>query len=420
MSARNRNHFPPPGVKKMKKVSVVIAALAWAGLAQAGEYHRMGQLRCTDCHTMHASRQHSMKQDGTGVTGIGAGMNANTGTPNDRLLVANGVNATCLACHDGQPFAPDVLGANGGSVAAGTRSAGFLNDVAEGAPLTNYGHTLETTATPPGFAGAFAWGGQPMECENCHAVHGSRAYRNAGLGRVAISQGATTATFANVGATYTFVAAGAVDESVDVAVDSSDGAAHPALSVVNGTISNTFETAKIRFGKGSGNATNALFTGLGMAGVTAPKTLAPNGMNAYCATCHGNFHGDTNTKGTVVGTTQHYIRHPTSGVVRGTGTDTTFTGAFTGVKDTDPSVVLNNVQGDLVRAVFTANNKGAWEVGCLTCHKAHGNDRPFGLIFPSHIGAVADYENGDSAVLGSGDYPIRNLCISCHGMGKNY
>lgn len=395
----------------MKKLSVVIAALAWAGLAQAGEYHRMGQLRCTDCHTMHASRQHSMKQDGTGVTGIGAGMNANTATPNERLLVANGVNATCLACHDGQSFAPDVLGANNGSVAAGTRSAGFLNEVAEGAPLTNYGHTLETTATPPGFAGTW-WLGQPMECENCHAVHGSRAYRNAGLGRVATSQGAATAVFANAGATYTFVATGGLDTTVDVSLESSDGAAHPALSVVNGTISNTYETSKIRFGNGSGNATNALFTGLGMAGVTTPKVLAANGMNTYCAACHGNFHGAAN-----VNATAPYIRHPTSGVVR---TDATFTGAYTGVKDTDPTVVLNSAQGALVRAVFTANDKSAYEVGCLTCHKAHGNDRPFGLIFPSHIGAVTDYENGDATALGGGDYPIRNLCITCHGMGKSY
>ena len=406
----------------MKKLSFVLAALAFAGLAQAGEYHRMGQLRCTDCHTMHASRQHSMKTDGSGVTGIGAGMNATTGTPNDRLLIANGVNATCLACHDGQSFAPDVLGANAGSVAAGTRSAGFLNELSESAPATNYGHTLETTATPPGFSGTW-WLGQPMECENCHAVHGSRAYRNAGLGRVATSQGAASAVFANVGATYTFVAAGGVDSTVDVSIDSSDGAAHNALSVVNGTISNTFETAKIRFGKGSGNATNSLFTGLGMAGVTAPKTLAPNGMNSYCAACHGNFHGDTNTLGgtstnsSTGVTTQHYIRHPTSNVVR---TDATFTGAFTGVKDTDPTVVLNSVQGDLVRAVFTANDKTAFEVGCLTCHKAHGNDRPFGLLFPSHIGAVSNYEHGDAAALGGGDYPIRNLCITCHPMGKSY
>ncbi len=123
--------------------------------------------------------------DGSGYT-FGGSTAPATQTPNDRLLIQNGVNATCLACHDGQPFAPDVLGASAGLAADGTRSAGHLNDLTDGAPITNRGHTLETLDAPPGLPPTITWpAGYSLECSSCHAVHGSRAYRNAGLGRVA-------------------------------------------------------------------------------------------------------------------------------------------------------------------------------------------------------------------------------------------
>ncbi len=399
----------------MRKLLFAVSVLAWSGLALAGEYHRLAQLRCTDCHTMHHSRQHSMAQDGSGPTGLENG----TATPNDSLLIAGSVNETCLACHDNQSFAPGVTAAGPGSTPALHRSAGFLSEV--GDANATHGHTLDGISTaPPGWPGVVTWLGQPMECENCHAVHGSRAYRNAGLGRVAVSQGFPSSganSFSEYGATYSFVATGSpVDPNYDVTVVTNG--AGQALDAAKGLVANTYDAANIMFGKGANNANLPLFTGAGIPGVTTPKVLSPNGMNRYCARCHGNFHGDVNILGSVVGTTQHYIRHPTSGVVR---TDTTFsTGTFTGVQGLDPMVTMNSAQGGLVRAVFTASDKGSWEVGCLTCHKAHGNGRPFGLLYPSHLDGVTDYENGDAAALSDGTYPIRNLCVTCHGMGRNY
>jgi cytochrome c553 len=83
-------------------------------------------------------------------------------------------------------------------------------------------------------------------------------------------------------------------------------------------------------------------------------------------------------------------------------------------------VAFNSAQGSVVRAVFAAAAKNSYEVGCLTCHKAHGNERPFGLIFPDHTDAVVDFENGDAAAMADGTYPIRNLCVTCHSMGRSY
>src|SRR5512133_1118960 len=195
----------------MKKLSIAVAALAWASLAQAGEYHRLGQLRCSDCHTMHASRQHNFNAASTAPA---FPQGTATITPNDYLLIAGTANQTCLACHDGQTFAPDVLGAtNSFGPTAGARSAGFLNEVGDTALEMN-GHTLDGTTAPPGFNAAFVWGTNAtgtatasLECASCHAVHGSRAYRNAGLGRAGAVNGFPTsgaASFSNIGATYNF------------------------------------------------------------------------------------------------------------------------------------------------------------------------------------------------------------------------
>ena len=397
----------------MRKLVVVFSALAIAGLAQAGEYHRLSQLRCSDCHTMHFSRQHAF--DGNGAD---PGWVVHSATPNDSLLIEGGVNVTCLACHDDNAVAPDVLEANvGGYVPTGTRSAGFLNEA--GTAEAYEGHSLDAAIRPPGLPATATWNALPVECENCHAVHGSRAYRNLGLGRVAVSQGFPSSgatSFNNVGPTYTFTAtAGAVDPNYDVTIQT-----NAAGGPLNGTSVNTYETASIKFGKGLSNPTDPYFTGSVSPGASA-KVPVVNGMNEYCAKCHGDFHGAGQTLGSVVGTTQHYIRHPTTGVVRAANqlfTDTP--AAFTGVVGLDPTVVMDSADRDVVRAVFTAADKTTWEVGCLTCHKGHGNARPYGLILPDHRGTIADYENGDAVALPSGDYSVRNLCVTCHGMGRSF
>jgi hypothetical protein len=71
--------------------------------------------------------------------------------PNMRLLKAP-ANELCLSCHDGQTFAPDVLGLNTNASPSQGRSAGALNDPGQGSPYDQWkGHTLGSTNAPPGF-----------------------------------------------------------------------------------------------------------------------------------------------------------------------------------------------------------------------------------------------------------------------------
>src|SRR5512136_964269 len=109
----------------MKKILVALAALVWAGGAFAGDFHRLSSLRCSDCHTMHASRAHGLSNGTLPV--VGDPDFINPAGPFEKLLMADGVNALCLTCHDNKAIAPDVIGINTGIISGTVRSAGALN-----------------------------------------------------------------------------------------------------------------------------------------------------------------------------------------------------------------------------------------------------------------------------------------------------
>src|SRR6266508_2184357 len=114
----------------MKKILVAIGALVWTGAAFAGDFHYGSSLRCSQCHTMHASRSHGFNTAGSAGIDAEGLLQVTTGVANPNLLIQLGTNATCLACHDNGSLAPDVLGAAVtafGDSAAGHRSAGALN-----------------------------------------------------------------------------------------------------------------------------------------------------------------------------------------------------------------------------------------------------------------------------------------------------
>ncbi len=366
----------------MKKLLIAVAAFAWAGSSFAGDYHNSTTLRCSQCHTMHASRQHGLNDGAVDPTYPLAAQ----GFPNAKLLLEQSTNATCLACHDGLTTAPDVLGANASSgtfLTANARSAGALNGSAAGhtpgtasdAAGTTYadwmGHTLGATDGPPGYGTLWVASGEGLNCANCHAVHGSAGYRNLGLSIYMGIEGTVTDPlnpFGSAGPTYAHAAnTGAQDVYIA-------GAAR------------NYQTASVSFGVGSAN------------------TSAQNGMNAYCAVCHGNFHGAANTNDP---NGVDFIRHPTSGIAR-----------------SNTGLLLNygtaNDQTSLVRPAWvTGPAVGAsFQVACLTCHKGHGNARGYGLIYPDQTGAPVDSEQGDAAADVDGVYPVRTLCITCHPMGR--
>jgi len=373
----------------MKKLLVAVAVLGWSASAIAGDYHKRETLRCSQCHTMHASRQHQLN---------GAGVDteyplAQQGTPHRKLLIQNGTNETCLACHDAKTAFPDVLGANGGSVAADHRSAGALNGTVGSHSAAGFsdwmGHTLGTDAAPPGYVGIYE--ATPVEgfnCANCHAVHGSRGYRNLGLSSYMGLEGMpfTAANpFTNVGPTYNAVTVGGTRDTTFVATN----------DVTITAAGRTYETQAVTFGLGATTATTTV-----------------GGMNAYCAVCHGNFHGTDNTQDIITGTA--FIRHPTTGVTRLGADDSLLQPASGGT-----------AQLAIVRPAWAAapTLTTDFQAACLTCHKGHGNARGYGLIFPNNTATITDYENGDAVAVDLGDgagsqYPLRNLCITCHPMGR--
>jgi hypothetical protein len=357
----------------MKKIVAAVAFLAWAGLASAGEYHVYDKLKCSQCHTMHASRTHKFTS-GDVDTSLVPPVSAH-----EKLLVGPSVNETCLSCHDSggaDVFGAGTFGRSGGALngvggAVGSHTVGV--SVGGTAYAEFMGHTLGARLAPPGYVGAADWtsaAAAEFECSDCHAVHGSTSYRNLANshGRVDIGTPAPVVSY-QIG--------GAFDPAYDVNLTSASKL-----------------TKDISFGVG------------GVANYKGSATTQNNNMNAICASCHGNFHGTANT-----GPVGANIRHPTSGV------------------SMLASAAIASAPFDLVRPAFNIADKSAYEPACLTCHKGHGNARGFGLIYPGVVEAttyggkavgapVVNYEEGDGVVDSRGSFPIRNLCITCHSQGR--
>lgn len=359
----------------MKKMIMVAAALAWASTASAK--HERNSQTCSDCHTMHASISHnytdalaftkgSVKTDAFGANGY------------VKLLQRDGTNATCLGCHDAEHGGTntDVYGADLVTY-KGARSAGGLNGTVSGFTMdAGYadfmGHTLGSLAVPPGFNNAAAWptaNDEGLTCAKCHAVHGGALDSFRLLGGVA-DMGWTGVKYqaANPFLTNypTKNPATTFDPNYDVTV----------LASATGALGSR-DARRILYGVGTNNPNG------------------PNGMNRYCGVCHGNFHGAAN-----VGTKSDvgFRRHPTSGETRNAA-DWFVSGAQVG----DTTI------GGVVRPVWVDAAGTTFQVGCTTCHKAHGNKHAFGLIWPTNaaVTATTNYEEGDGAVY-------QDLCATCH------
>lgn len=384
-------------------VFAVFVVMAAAATGTAGEYHAGQTLICYDCHTMHFSMQHNW--DGTtpvpttpSVSGTGMSGNwLSTSGPNQFLLKAP-ANQLCLACHDSQTFAPDVLAINSNASPTQGREAGALNEAATGAPYDMWkGHTLGATTQPPGFNPTTA--GVPatqqynaadgLECTSCHLQHGSATvYRNLGP---------RTAAFQP-----TYVLGTTNDTNKDVWVNIPTG--YVAGTGSAGTFNPYYDRANITF-----NKTNPT--------VPAGSTLSTsNRIDTFCSACHGDFHGgpgDTNI-GASTAALDGFIRHPTSVVVIGASGAQGYGGhsalsRFTGTTDANKVKVY-------------ANDRAGWtdaSPGCVTCHKSHGNQNPFGLIFLARTATSVDEQGGwASGQTANTQNGLRNLCGQCHGQGN--
>ncbi len=368
-----------------------------SAVAYAGEWHAGTTNLCSDCHTMHFSMQHNW--DGTTPVATTPQANGNwmgASGPNQFLLKLP-ANQLCKTCHDGQTFAPDVVGLNANASPTQGRSGGALNEVATGAPYEIYkGHTLDSTAAPPGFnpavIGASATWYDPaggLECISCHSQHGSATtYRN--LGPYALGTAATAAR-------PTYVIGTTNDTTRDVWINIA--APYTANSGSAATFNPFYDTANVSFNRND---------------ATVGTTLTSNRMDTFCASCHGNFHGGPGD--TAIGATaaalDGFIRHPTSQVTIGAA----------GTQGYGGHSSLSRFVGATTKVRVYASDRTAYtdaSPGCVSCHKAHGNQNPFGLIFLSRSATSVGEQGGFDATQTQNQMQgYRNLCGQCHGQGN--
>ncbi len=361
----------------------------------AGEWHSGTNNICWDCHTMHFSMGHGFGGGSVSTTGTVDGNWLSTSGPNAFLLKAP-ANQLCLACHDGQSFAPDVLGANANASPSQGRSAGALNETGLGAPYEEWkGHTLDSTTVPPGWDPAtvgapVTWynASNGLECISCHAQHGpTTAYRN--LGPYSLG-GAATA----LRPTYVISAGNTTTRDVWIHLGS-----YTAGSGFSATFNPYYDYANLSFNRND---------------ATVGTTNTSNRMDTFCGGCHGQFHGgpgNSNIGGTPA-VLDGFIRHPTSQVTLGAAGTQGYGGHSSLTR-----FVANTTKTRVYASDTTAYTDAS--PGCVSCHKGHGNQNPFGLFFlngnATSVGEEGGYSGSQSINMAQG---YRNLCGQCHGQGN--
>jgi hypothetical protein len=349
-------------------LGTLFAVAALASLGFAGDYHKGATLQCQQCHVMHYSQTHGYNANGGGITTpLGA-------SGPYHYLLRDDINDLCLSCHDGGGFAPDVFESNADGYA---RQAGGLNDLASAGPYYPAdGHTLNSTDAPPGYVGT--WAGDPLNCTNCHGAHG------AGFGTAADS-------YRNLGGYGTLVGSG-------LGIPYSYG--------TNDLTTWVFEA------NNSGNSENHY--GQSAIIFNEPDQTTSQYANV-CKACHTEFHGLVG--GSEIGGTgsppEEFVRHPAAGVNIGAvgGGHSSLT-QFAG--HTNQVQVMS--KNGLAAGSYTADPLEELTQSCMSCHKGHGNQNSFGLIYMSGTGTVN--EQGDTGPGVNGPDPgYKDLCKQCHGQG---
>lgn len=369
----------------MKRTLIVMAAAVFVvGMAYAGDYHYGTSLRCTDCHTMHAQQSHAYSNDTYAFQSWG---------PTHFLLKGDSVSDMCLGCHNDNNGYPDVMRADNGALPASGRSAGALNQAGLLEGYDSYmGHTIGSTRAAPGLTGSFVPSADGLGCTDCHIQHGRNLtghvfnpaesvnpYRN-----LAVRGGVTISYNRNTDNTF---------------------------SSTNNLNRDVFEDGSNNYEQ-DGNFLNE-------------PVITDSGYGTWCTGCHVGFHGDVG--GSEIGGVaaagagyEEFIRHPNSTVNIGevrtspTGTSSgghssigTFLGTLYRVRVMSPDNEwpANNTTYPATQAEFQDLTPT-----CLSCHKAHGTTRPFGLIYA--LGNAALGENGDGTQQ-------KHLCRQCHVQGAD-
>lgn len=341
--------------------AVAIAWIAAPAPVWAGDYHFGVDLVCSDCHTMHYSQSHGPNPDGGGI------LVPLSDGPHEYLL-RNDINELCLSCHNGTAFAPDVLESHSNGY---VRQAGALNEEGgNGQYPPPTGHTLNSTAVAPGSNPAWS-NPDGLNCVNCHAPHGRApsGYPTQGGYRNLYSPTGKSITYSR----GDVEGANPLDRWIHEDVSSGVAAPHYGVQAV------TFNE---------------------------PDQLA-SGYGDFCKSCHVEFHGAVGgvEVGGIGSPAEEFIRHPQAGVNIGA-----LGGGHSNLSRLTAKVNQIQVMSPLGQKAGSYNGTDTGLTpSCMSCHKSHGNQNAFGLVFMVGTGALT--EEGDNGV------DSRNTCRQCHTQG---
>jgi len=354
----------------MKRVFILSLSVMFALTlsAFAGEYHQGAELTCYQCHTMHYSQTHLYGDQHEVPIYFGPD------GPYDYLL-RGPINDLCLSCHDNQDIIDVYQESDVYTVQ--NRQGGYLNKV--GDTNENGGHTLGAMADAPGSNPA--WHNEEgLNCVDCHHQHGRSATGNTDpKGQWRILKGGPGNIGSANNAVLTYERG---DEPEDMTKDIKWRATSPFFG-------GSYETDNTDFYEPTADASR---------------------YAAWCQGCHTNFHG--NSADPDMYGAHGWIRHPAAeaniGAIPSGGysSRTDFQSHYTRPQVMSPTGNWGP-QGDSTWIAPTDLTPS-----CFSCHKGHGNDRPFGLIYMTGrlAGGPDRTENGDGeeAVV---------LCRICHSQG---
>jgi len=334
----------------MKKALICLLSMVFV-LAMGGMVLAAVSGPCVNCHTMHNS------QSGAEVNALG---------PFGAL-----VNNTCLGCHTttgSDPLAggfPYVKG-NGFSDTICLAGGFFPYTGDDGADNAGQAHSLDSTATPPGYNSDWYDGtNNGLSCAGVNGCHGSQTVADE-MGAVKGGHHSPTVYRIlwnyNGGTPVGITGVGASD--YEEALNLNTTAPAPGYTRTDATYAHNVYIA------GTSNDT----------------------ISKLCANCHGDFHG----AGT--GSGSPWQRHPTD-VALPTSWD-----------PADDAISSNadckyNPFGFASGATNTAGSKYAT---CLSCHRAHGT-ASYDILRFGYNTVLGDGSTGQSA--GSGNM---YGCLGCH------
>lgn len=339
-----------------------VAVFALATACFAGDFHTGTSLQCSQCHVMHYSQTHGYNPNGGGFT-----TDLGPSGPYHYLL-RNDINELCLTCHDGSSFAPDVFEEHTNGY---VRQAGALNDLTSAGPYYPAdGHTLNSTDVAPG--SDTSWSNPDgLNCVNCHSAHGggfANSYRNlGGYGTV--------------------------------------GGPGNEVTYSRGDVEGSNDLTRWVFEDASGG-TNAAHYGVGSITFNEPDPTTSAYAN-FCKGCHTDFHGTVGGAeiGGVGSPASEFVRHPAAGAdIGAVGGGHSNLAQFAGKVN---QIQVMSPTGERAGA-YTGTDAGLTQ-SCMSCHKGHGNQNAFGLIYMIGTGTIT--EEGDDGVQ------VKDLCKQCHVQG---